>query len=379
MQGDAEVTGDFAGQPEFLVGHAGGSEERGFAARDGGQFFGHLLDDARPGGFLQLAVFAELRLHETVFAVEVGVVEAAVVAHPVRIDRIVLPRGLADDFVFAAADDRVATGAAGGAEAFRFAQEPDAHFEAEIFARQGADRADVDRIERVIAVEALTFVDGQRGVAAAIDEAEDVVMRHLLHEADAARAKDATFVVEDDVLADVLALGLFDFFLEEVRSAMAEFHGEFLEAAFAGLVADGAVERVVDEEEFHDALAAILDQRGIGAGGHAFGHLEGAGNLRLRRPGDFGPSVSAKNRLPVGVHFRTADFEQAHPAVAGRAQSRMVAVVRDEAAALQAGFDQFGALGELAPGTVNLDVDHGGAVAAVRAHGSLVNAVEING
>ena len=375
MQGDAEVAGDFARQPKFLVGHAGGGDHGGFAAREGGQFFGHLLDDARPGGFLQSAVFAELRLHQTVFAVEVGVVEAAVVAHPVRIDRVVLPRCLADDFVFTGADDGVATGAAGGAEAFCFAQEPDPHFEAEVFARQRSHRADVDRIERIIAVEALSLVHGQRGVTAAIDEAEDVVMRHLLHEADAARAKDAAFIVQDDVFTDILAFGLFDFLLEEVRSAMTEFHREFLQAAFAGFVADRAIERMVDEEKFHHTFAAVLDQRGVGAGGHAIGDFKSAGNLRFRRPGDLGPSVGAEDRLAVGVHFRTADFEQAHAAVAGRAQGRMVAVVGDEAAALHAGLDQLGAFGELAPGTVNLDVDHGGAVAAVCAHGSVVSTV----
>ena len=220
---------------------------------------------------------------------------------------------------------------------------------------------------------------GQRGVAAAIDEAEDVVIGHLLHEADAARAKDAAFVVQNDVFADILALGLFDFLLEEVRSAMAEFHREFLEAAFAGFVADRAIERMVDEEKFHHPFAAVLYQRGIGAGGHAFADFKSTGNLRFRRPDDFGSSVGAEDRLAVGVHFWSANFEQAHAAVAGRAQGRVVAVMRDEAATLHTGFDQFGALGELKPGTVNLDVDRGGAFAAVCAHGSVGSAVKING
>ena len=84
-----------------------------------------------------------------------------------------------------------------------------------------------------------------------------------------------------------------------------------------------------------------------------------------------GPSVGAEDGLAVGVHFRSADLEQAHAAVAGRAERGMVAVVRDEAAALHAGLDELGAFGELAPLAVDLDVDHGGAVAAVCAHGSV--------
>lgn len=214
---------------------------------------------------------------------------------------------------------------------------------------------------------------------AAVDETEDVVVRHFLHEADAARAEDAAFVVEDDVLADVLPLGLFDFVLEEVRPAVAEFDGEFLQAALARFVADRAVERVVDEEEFHHAFAAILDQRGIGARGHAFGDFQGAGNLRLGRPGDLGTSVGSEDGLAVGVHLRSADFEQAHAAIARRAQGGVVAVMGDEAAALHAGLDELGALGELAPLAVDLHIDHGGAVAAVRAHGFGKTAVKING
>ena len=281
MHGDIEMPRDFSSEPEFFVGHARRGNHRDLAARNSGQFLCDFLDDAGPGGFLQFPVFAQLRLHEPVFAIKVAVVEAAVVAHPVRVDLVVLARGLADDFVFPRPDDRVAPGAAGRADTFGFAQEPDAHLEAEIFARQRADRADVDRVERVIAVEALSFMNGQRGVAAAVDEAEDVVVGHFLHEADAAGAEDAAFVIEDDVFANVLALGFFDFVLDEVRSAVAELDGEFLQAAFPGFVADGAVERMVDEEEFHHPLAAVLDQGRVGAGGHAFGDFEGAGNLRF--------------------------------------------------------------------------------------------------
>lgn len=53
--------------------------------------------------------------------------------------------------------------------------------------------------------------------------------------------------------------------------------------------------------------------------------------------------------------------------------------MRDEAAALHAGLDELGSFGELAPLAVDLDVDHGGAVAAVRAHGFGKTAVKING
>ena len=159
---------------------------------------------------------------------------------------------------------------------------------------------------------------------------------------------------------------------------MTELDGELLQAAFTGFVTDRAIERVVDEEKFHHALAAILDERGVGAGGHAFGDFEGAGDLRLGRPGDFWTVVGAEDGLAVGIHLRTADFEQAHAAIAGGGEGGVVTVMWNETSALHAGFDELGAFGELAPLAVDLDVDHGGAVTAVRVHGLVKTAWKIN-
>ena len=85
-----------------------------------------------------------------------------------------------------------------GADAFRFFQEPDAHFEAEISRGERADRADVDGVERIIVFESLAGMRGQDGVTAAIDKPEDVVVCDFVAEPDAARAEDAALVIECD-------------------------------------------------------------------------------------------------------------------------------------------------------------------------------------
>ena len=57
-------------------------------------------------------------------------------------------------------------------------------------------------------------------VTAAIDDAEHVVMRDFLHEANAARAEDAALVVERDARAEIDVLRLLHLVLEEADSAL---------------------------------------------------------------------------------------------------------------------------------------------------------------
>ncbi len=111
---------------------------------------------------------------------------------------------------------------------------------------------------------------GEDGVATAIDEAEDVVFRDLLREANAARAKNAALVVERDARAELDVFRLLHFILEETRILAAVLDAELLEAAFSGLVADRAIERVINEQEFHHPTPAFLDQRRICAHAEPF-------------------------------------------------------------------------------------------------------------
>ena len=53
---------------------------------------------------------------------------------------------------------------------------------------------------------------GENGMAAAIDEPEDIVVRDLLSETNAARAEDATLVVERNARAELDVLGFFTLF-----------------------------------------------------------------------------------------------------------------------------------------------------------------------
>ncbi len=260
---DGVATGHFfeeAGEVELFSGHAPGGEDGDALGRGGAEevadaaqyivpFAGEVSGaDAGKGGF------------EAVFRLEGVEGEAGVVVQPALVDGFVFARSDAVNFAFARADEDVGAEAVEGVNGFGFFEEPDAHFEAEIFGGERTDGADVHSVEGIGVVETFARVDGEVGLGAALDEAEAVVVGDVFHEADAAGAEDAAFVVEDDVFANVHGFGFFVFLLDEAGAAGAVVEGVFLEFAFASLIADGAVEGVVDEEEFHDAVAAFLHE-----------------------------------------------------------------------------------------------------------------------
>jgi hypothetical protein len=95
-------------------------------------------------------------------------------------------------------------------------------------------------------------------VAAPLDERQLAGPGDLLAEPDAARALDAARHVGDDVRADArpVVAGELPPGLGRPRDREAGRDGVVLQLALARLVADGAVERVVDQEELHRRVAA---------------------------------------------------------------------------------------------------------------------------
>src|SRR3712207_6334579 len=104
--------------------------------------------------------------------------------------------------------------------------------------------------------------------------------------------------------------------LLEPRGVDAVGHGLVLQVALAALVADRAVEGVVDEEELHHPFAGLLDGRRLGVydrrlavgTGAAIPDSPGAGRNRLRR---------------------ALQLDEAHAAIAGDGQALVEAEARD--------------------------------------------------
>ena len=143
--GRLEFGGEFLEQKQFLVGLAR-------AGNDGDRTRRSLLElpaDLRDGGG---PAAGALYFGEAILAFDPFVIQSARIAHPWPVHRIIIARFIAVHGVFARADHRVAAGAAAGAEAVGFLEEPYAHLEPEILGGQRTDRADVSGVERVIIV-----------------------------------------------------------------------------------------------------------------------------------------------------------------------------------------------------------------------------------
>src|SRR6185437_10538863 len=126
--------------------------------------------------------------------------------------------------------------------------------------------------------------------------------------ADAARAEDAAVRRVHHVAAEILDR------IEPLGIAIATLGASFaigivLKLALAGLIADRAIERVIDEQHLEHAFARL--ERFVRVDVHhlAFRDRRGAGGSELGR---------------------LLDLDQAHATHAGNGKSRVVAIVRDE-------------------------------------------------
>ncbi|GAA3416768.1 hypothetical protein GCM10018952_46180 [Streptosporangium vulgare] len=175
-----------------------------------------------------------------------------------------------------------------------------------------AHRADLHGVAGEVGLERASVGGGDLLLGPALEEVDERVSGDLVGEADAARALDAALTVEQHLGGERDRLVEGPLLLHEAALALAVGHGLVLQRALAALVADRAVERVVQEQQLHHAALRLLGDRGgeLGLHDHALGDLDRAGGLRLGEA----PAVAG-----VG------DVHQALAAVGGRLQQRVVA------------------------------------------------------
>ena len=160
----------------------------------------------------------------------------------------------------------------------------------------------------------------------------------LLPEAHAAGAVDAArHLFHRDQRPHVLVEhhALF-FFVARAGFAVAD--RQILQLAFATLVANGAVQRVVDEQKLHHRLLGLDGLVALGAHDHALRHRRGAGRHGLGR---------------------LLDIDQAHAAVGGDGELLVVAEMRNVRARLVGRMHHHAALGHLNLLAVDFDFNHG--------------------
>ena len=240
--------------------------------------------------------------------------QAAVVAHPTLVDRVIVAGRLPMHHAFARPQHRVA--ARGAVRA------------SEIIRRERADGTDVHDVEIVIRVRFHPGVARQRGMTAAIHKPEAILSRDFLHETDAPRTENAPLVIEHDLRADLRLFRLVNFLLDEAALAFAVVHTELLQATLARLVADRTIERMIDQQELHHAFTRLDDFCGTRVHDHALGHRRVAADGKFRAELDYRLAVGSQLRFLVRSHLRHTDIDEAHAAVADDGELRMIAIVR---------------------------------------------------
>ena len=329
------------------------AHRRGILAAGGVQQVAHAHQRIFPGRHLLHAVLGEdHRLLQALLALHPEVLEAADVAHPEVVDRGVVARRDASEtralgplgLGFQPGRGAAALRAqrAGGVDRVRVVPRPRA--KAVLPGGDGADRADIHQVAREQRVDALFVEGGNLAAVAAVDGADLRVAIHFGHEAAAARAQDAAVAVqhqrraEVDVGLDALAVKRA---AREVHAAgvVAELVREVLQRALAALVADRAIERVIDQQELEHALAAFDGLGVLRVHHHAFSHRRRARRLQL-------------------AHL--FDLHQADATRGVDAETGVVAVIRDLDAGFNGGLEDRGALrhGQLAAINGQRDVFH---------------------
>ena len=243
-----------------------------------------------------------------------GIAQPAGVADEIAVDQKVGPGSKTINYIIfvflpVVIDVDVAAFAAAVADAGILLQEPDPLLEAEIARGHGPDRADVDDVQGVAVIQRFPGENRDPGGIGPVDDAELTSLGDLPGEPDTAAAENAAFLVVHHPAAEIHALALGHLVDPHAAVVQAVIHVIVLQGAFSGLVADRAVNGMVDQFEFQHVALDLLDMLGLEQHLHPLLHRCLAGRHQRR------PAV--------------LDTHQAHAAVAVGAQSRVVTEVRN--------------------------------------------------
>ena len=276
------------------------------------QAVGNRLQRGGPVGLGPALGTAQHRARQPLGRIQRLVGKAVFVGEPTFVDRFVLERQDAHHAVALHLEHEVAAQPAVRADRLAPRQFPGARAVAERFGGEGSDRAQIDHVAGQFGIDGLADEREDLGVLATTGHAELHHAGDLLTESHAARAMDAARHVGGDERAEILVRHDPLQFLEARRRGPVA-DREILQLALAALVADRAIERVVDEQELHHALLRLHRLVGVREYLHAFGDRRGARRQRLGRLLDLHQAHAAVGRdrqLAVPAKMRHVDTER---------------------------------------------------------------------
>ena len=206
----------------------------------------------------------------------------------------------------------------------RAIQIPRPRLEAVRLRRERADGTELGDVPgEVVAVRRAGCRRDDVAVAAILDD-ELLVAHDNVVEAHAALADDATLLVENDRRAEIDRLRFAVLRVDDVGRAPAVRHCVILKVALAALIANRAIQRMIDEQQLDHRRASRLGLLAARAHDHAVRRRRVAGDLQLRH---------------------AFDLDEADAAEPRRTELRVIAVNRDFLLHGARGFDEQRALG----------------------------------
>ena len=258
---------------------------------------------------------------QTIFSIEPLIGKTVAVGQPTFIERRIVCRQDAQHAAILDLHGEVRAQTIVRANAQTPAQLPATGTVAERFGGQRADRAQVDDITGQLAVD-LAFQERHHlDMLAPTGHAQFHLARNLLPETNTTAAMDAAGHVSGHQRPQIL-LGhdAFRFAITALDAAIA--HRDILQLALTALVADRAIERMVDQQKLHHALLCVDGVLRTGLDLHAVGDR---GRTRGQGLG------------------RLLDLNQTHATRGGNRQLLVITKVRDVDAQLLRGLNQRGA------------------------------------
>ena len=198
--------------------------------------------------------------------------KAAFVADPLVVDLHVLAPDDAAQLVCAAIQSHIAADRTVDADAGRALDLPGAVGEAGDAVGQRADRTEVDDVAAGLGVHGAAGLDVDDGVVAALEQPQLRLVLPFLQVADAAPAEYAALLVQHDRVGDVVVLFGEPLRFDQLADARPKAHRLVLQWALAALVADRAVERVIEQDEGEIGLLHGVHLLGVRANDHSLPH-----------------------------------------------------------------------------------------------------------
>ena len=156
--------------------------------------------------------------------------------------------------------------------------------------------ADLHGVAGEIRLERLARGDTDLLVRTAFQQLDERITSDLIREPGAARTQDAAFTVQQNLGRDIDRFGEGSLDILEAGLRAPVGHRLILQRAFTTLVADRAVQRMVDQQQLHHALLRLVGglRSELGAHHHARGAGDRAGRHRLALSLDLDQALSTR-------------------------------------------------------------------------------------